>query len=75
MLYIYPKGSINKFETLDLFSSWYQSHLNLGYCSARSTVDRRHCSARSYCRQRYCSDVRVVGLAAGTVATRSTVAP
>jgi hypothetical protein len=21
MLYIYPKGSINKFETLDLFSS------------------------------------------------------
>jgi hypothetical protein len=23
MLYIYPKGSINKFETLDLFSSNY----------------------------------------------------
>jgi hypothetical protein len=23
MLYIYPKGSINKFETLDLFSSIY----------------------------------------------------
>jgi hypothetical protein len=35
MLYIYPKGSINKFETLELFSSWYQSQVNLGFLTSK----------------------------------------
>jgi hypothetical protein len=67
MLYIYPKGSINKFETLDLFSSWYQSHLNLGFLASKIVHSHQSSTTAP-------QGLHLLVLGSGAVAPRSTVA-